>query len=194
MAEPAEWKPTDYAAKLIKFKAKQLVGNYEFTDADREDIEQELLLHLWRRWSHYNPDRHPDAFAKVVVTNKVRSLIKHQQAAKRGGGRRQCSLNDEVGADEDEGATERGDLVDQESALRRLGRTPRHFTDEADLAAAIEAFLSALPPKLRDLAEKFFYDLPTHVSDESGIPWGTLYDRIKKMRKTAKYCGLDEFV
>jgi RNA polymerase sigma-70 factor (ECF subfamily) len=195
MADPAEWKPTDYAAKLIKWKAKQLVGKYGFTDADRDDIEQELLLHLWRRLSQYTPGRgHPDAFAKAIVTNAALSLGERQRAIKRGGGRRELSLNDndEVGRDEKR-TIERGDLLDQDAALRRLGRAQRSFVDEADLRMTVEEFLSKLPPKLRALAEKLLEDLPTHVAEEAGIPWGTLFDRISKMRKLATDADLQEF-
>ena len=195
MAEPVEWKPTDYAAKLIKFKAKQLVGKYGFTDADREDVEQMLLLHLWRRWSSYNPDLHPDAFAKVVVRNAVASLVERQRAIKRGGGRRQLSLNDAIRKEkEDDRTSERGDLVDQDSALRRLGRTHRHFTDEADLRGALKEVRDSLPPEAQELVDLLAKYNPTEISQATGIPRGTLFDRILKLRKPFSEAGLEEFL
>jgi len=36
----------EYVARLVRIKARQLVGRYGFTESDREDIEQELTLHL----------------------------------------------------------------------------------------------------------------------------------------------------
>jgi RNA polymerase sigma-70 factor (ECF subfamily) len=193
MAEPGEWTPTDYAAKLIKWKAKQLVGKYGFTDADREDIEQQLLLHLWRRWSGYNSNRHPDAFAKVVVRNAVASLVERQRAIKRGGGRRQLSLNDPVG-EEEERTIEHGDLVDQDSALRRLGRTQRPFTDEADLRLALKEVRDSLPPEAQELVDLLAKYNPTEISQATGIPRGTLLDRITKLRKPLSEAGLEEFL
>ena len=46
-----------YAAGLIRFKARQLVGQAGFTASDREDIEQKLILDLLRRLPKYNPKR-----------------------------------------------------------------------------------------------------------------------------------------
>lgn len=39
----------EYAVKLIQLKSYQLVGNAGFSDADREDLEQELMLDLLTR-------------------------------------------------------------------------------------------------------------------------------------------------
>ena len=192
MAEPAEWKPSECAVKFIRFWVRKHMGQ-SYTDEDREDAAQELLVHLWARSSSYVPGRgHVNALERAIIRNKFASLIEHRQAMKRGGDERHLSLNQEVGYEEKR-PIERGDLLDQDASLRRLGRARRSFVDEADLRMAVEEFLSKLPPKLRALAEKLLEDLPTHVAEEAGIPWGTLFDRIAKMRKPATDVDLQEF-
>jgi len=47
----------DYAVQLIKYKARQLVGRVGFTESDREDLEQEMVLDLLRRLPKFDPKR-----------------------------------------------------------------------------------------------------------------------------------------
>ncbi|MFM2007984.1 MAG: hypothetical protein RLZZ09_3639, partial [Pseudomonadota bacterium] len=46
-----------YADKLIRHKARQLVGKAGFTEDDRPDIEQELALDLLQRLRHYDAEK-----------------------------------------------------------------------------------------------------------------------------------------
>ena len=194
MGEPTAWKPTDYAAKLIKFKARQLVGRYGFTEADRRDIEQELLLRFWLGSSSYTPGRgHVDAFSKAVIQNAVATLVEHQRAIKRGRQEYHQSLNDEVERDGKK-PIERGDLLDQDTAPRRLGRVSRHFTDAADLRMAIEEVLKPLSTEAKALAEQLGLLNPTEISRNTGIPRGTICDRVAKLRKPFLEAGLEEFL
>ena len=84
-----------YAAGLIRFKARQLVGQAGFTASDREDIEQELILDLLRRLPKYNPKRAQlNTFIARVVEHRVATLIEAQKAGIRDYRRCRCSLND----------------------------------------------------------------------------------------------------
>ena len=47
----------EYATTLMRVKARQLAGNYGFTRSDREDIEQDLILHLIQQMRHFDPKR-----------------------------------------------------------------------------------------------------------------------------------------
>ena len=44
-----------YAVEIIRYKARQLVGQAGFTVADRDDLEQELILDLLRRCPSTTP-------------------------------------------------------------------------------------------------------------------------------------------
>ena len=37
----------DWAVRLIRRKASQLIGRYSFAEADRQDIIQDLSVDLW---------------------------------------------------------------------------------------------------------------------------------------------------
>jgi len=128
-----------------------------------------------------------------LIKNKFASLIEHRRAKKRGGGERHLSLNDEVGR-EKKRPIERGDLLDQDSALRRLGRAQRHFIEEADLRMAIDEALDSLAPDTREFAEQLLELTLTELSRATGIARGTLFDRILKLRKPFSEAGVEEFL
>lgn len=45
---------------------------------DREDLRQEILLHLWRGWKHYRPDHRPITWLYRVALNTAISWRRHQ--------------------------------------------------------------------------------------------------------------------
>jgi len=193
MGEPAEWKPSDCAVKFVKFWVRRHMGQ-SYTDEDRQDAEQELLIHLWSKSSSYTPGRGDvNAFEKSLIKNKFASLIEHRRAKKRGGGERCLSLNDRIGREGNQPA-ERGDLRDQDSALRRLGRVRRHFIEEADLRMAINKALDSLAPDAREFAGQLLELTLTELSRTTGIARGTLFDRILKLRKPFSEAGVEEFL
>jgi hypothetical protein len=48
--DPKTLEITESLKRLIRSKARQMVGKAGLTDADRPDVEQELWLDLLRRW------------------------------------------------------------------------------------------------------------------------------------------------
>ena len=89
-----------YATRYARRKAEELVGHFGFTESDRDDIEQELLLDLLERCSNFDPQRaEPRAFITLVVQRKISTMIRHQLAEKRRFERVASSLDDEA-ADE----------------------------------------------------------------------------------------------
>lgn len=45
---------------------------------DREDLRQEILLHLWRGWKHYRPDHRPITWLYRVALNTAISWRRHR--------------------------------------------------------------------------------------------------------------------
>lgn len=74
----------EYASRLIRFKARQLIGRYGFVRSDRADLEQEFVVHLLERWPKYDPNRsNPDTFVSRLIDRKIASMIRYQRAGKR---------------------------------------------------------------------------------------------------------------
>ena len=183
-----------YAARLIRFKARQLVGKAGFTASDREDIEQELTLDLLRRLPKYNPKRAQlNTFIARVVEHRLASLIEAQKAGIRDYRRCRCSLN-ECFEDADGRSVERVDTFDQEDYLLRTGGQSRPSEELSALAIDVAAIIEGLPHELRNLCRRLKAETVTEISRDTGVPRGTIYESIKKLREIFKDAGLRNYL
>ena len=181
----------DYAIQLIKHKARQLVGRAGYTNDEREDIEQDLTLDLLRRLSKFDPSRASrNTFIARVVEHGVARLIERRKAPMRDYRRCTSSLNDRI--EDDEGkSVERGDLIDQDTYLESTGQPAVPLADRVALRVDLDRVLPTLTPELRDLWERRAEGQTfTEISRETGIPRGTLYERMKQLRKLVEDTGL----
>lgn len=87
-------RPDGYIHQLINYKARTLCRMWIFRQSDYDDIVQDLWLHLLEREVQFDASRACfETFANRVITNKVRSIIRHRKAAKRNPEREKASLN-----------------------------------------------------------------------------------------------------
>ena len=187
----------EYAVRIIKFKARQLVGRVGFTESDREDLEQEMMLDLLQRLSKYDPERaQRNTFISRVVDHKIATIIEARKAGLRDYRLCRCSLNDqfESGEYEDTFCIERMETIDQEDYLRRTGRISRSPSELRDLSIDIRQAIEKLPPELRELCRRLDTDTVTEISRDTGIPRGTIYESIKKLRAIFEDAGLRDYL
>ena len=183
-----------YAARLICFKAKKLVGHYGYGRSDEDDIQQELAAFLWSRLGRFDPDKGDlKPFIDHAVKKGIASLIERRLAAKRDYRRTECSLDAPV-RDADGNETQRAAMMDENDGALRLGHERMHFTDRADLAAALTEIRSRLPERLRPVWDTLRITSPAGAARRLGIPRGTLYERIKVLRKLCGDAGLEEYL
>jgi len=65
-----------YAADLIRHKARQLVGKAGFTEDDRPDLEQELMIDLLQRMRHFNPAKaKKTTFMARIVERHISTIL-----------------------------------------------------------------------------------------------------------------------
>jgi RNA polymerase sigma-70 factor (ECF subfamily) len=184
----------DYAVKIIKYKAKQLVGRYGLTIFDREDLEQEMILDLLHRLPKYNPKRaRRNTFIARVVEHKVATIIEARKAGMRDYRLCRCSLNDRF-ENEEGNFIERMESIDQEDYLLRTGQLPRSTPDKRRLATDIRKTIDSLSPELRELCIRLATDTVMEISRDTGIPRGTIYESIKKLRAIFEDTGLREYL
>jgi len=163
----------EYVARLVRIKARQLVGKAGFTESDREDIEQELILHLIERLPEYDPRRSSrHTFIARVVEHKVADLIRYRTAGMRDPRRVERSLDEPVTGAE-------GEQADLASMTPGDERTPGEPHDAAiDLAEALEG----LPPHLRALCKRLPEATIQEIADEFGVTRRTVYRWIEEIR------------
>ena len=183
-----------YAVGLIKYKARQLIRQAGFTTSDRDDLEQELILDLLRRRPKYNPKRAQfNTFIARVVEHRVATLIEAQKAGIRDYRRCPFSLNDRF-EDAEGRSVERMETIDQEDYLLRTGAQSRPSDELSALALDVAAVLEALPPELRELCRRLKAESVTEISRDTGVPRGTIYESIKKLREIFEDAGLKDYL
>lgn len=88
-------RPDGYIHQLIKYKARTLCRMSAFSKSEFDNIVQDLWLHLLEQEAKFDPSRACfETYANRVITNKVRSIIRHRIAAKRNPNREEASLNE----------------------------------------------------------------------------------------------------
>ncbi|NIM21304.1 MAG: RNA polymerase subunit sigma-24 [Candidatus Latescibacteria bacterium] len=184
----------DYAVRIIKHKARQLVGHAGFTESDREDLEQELVLDLLRRLPKYNPQRTKrNTFIALIIEHKVATIIESSKAGKRDYRTPLCSLNDQL-EDKEGSSMEREETIDQEDYLRRTGKLSRPAVELQELSLDTQKVVASLPPELRELCRRLQTQSITEISRETGIPRGTIYESRKKLRALFEDAGLKKYL
>ena len=142
-------KPFDaYAAEVIRFKARQLVGKAGFTKSDREDLEQELALDFLRRSRNFNPDKSKrSTFTTWVVAHHVATILESRHAPTRDVRKEGPSL-DAMIADDGGKQVERITIMD--ARANHPGRSPEELHP---LKLNVQSVIETLPPRLREIAE-----------------------------------------
>jgi len=183
-----------FTARLVRRKARQLIGRAGFTKSDREDIEQEFWLKLVKHLSSFDPRQgHRHAFVTTVVERCAATLLRNKTAEKRDH-RRVRSLNVVIADDEHEGPVELGDTVSRRELDARLGHAPRDEHDLAQLALDIASVIASLSPEMRELAERLKTDSVSQIARDLGVPRTTLNDRVRELRRRFEDAGLRDYL
>ena len=179
--------------KIIKIKARQLVGRHGFTVDDIKDIEQEITIHVWQRREKYDPTKAKyNTFVSRIIDKKIVNIIEYQHAQKRDCNIPCDSLDDEICASDDNSLL-RHEVVSQDDFLRLTGKAVRSQEELQDLRIDfdIERFIQSLPPSLQLIARLLLDMKISEVARATGLPRSTVNDRRMKLRRILKERGLD---
>lgn len=183
----------DRALKLIRERVKRLIGRHGFTASDRDDLEQDMALHLLeclRR--QQQPIDAPEGFFRKVIADYAVTLVRRRKAEKRDH-HRLSSLHDKV-LDEDGEYVERARVIPEDHVQTRLHTASRSRLDEVELVDDVAAVLAKLPPDLRDLCERLKHHSITEVARQLGVPRTTLHDAIRRLRQHFEEAGLRDYL
>jgi len=186
----------EFAIRLIKKRARQLIGSAGFTPSDVPDLEQELAMDLLTRLPKFQEGRaHRKSFIAVAIKHKAATLVEWRKAAKRDYRKVAFSL-DQVFTDEDGKKSDGYDRLDDEKLADPYDGGACTQQDQAEKVALwidLDRVLQELSPELRQLC-KLLSDLPvSEVARRTGLSRDTIYRRIKTLRETFESEGLREF-
>lgn len=183
---------SEYAANLIRHKARQLVGKAGFTESDREDLEQEMQLDLVKRLPKFDPDKASEkTFVTRLIERKISRLIRHRTCEMRDHRRESSSLNGQVD-DPECGTIERGNTVGEDRTEVRLLRRRRTQEEATRLRLDVEMVLSALPDDLRQVAERLMAETIAQAAVSLDRPRSTITDARNRLRAIFENAGLHE--
>jgi len=186
----------EFAIRLIKKRARQLIGSAGFTASDVPDLEQELALDLLTRLPKFQEGRaHRKSFIAVAIKHRVATLVESQKAAKRDFRKVAFSL-DQVFTGNEGKQSDGYDRLDREKILDfdGVGRGLPDQNEKMARAIALDRVLQKLSPELRRLCD-LLIELPiSDIAKKTGLSRDTIYRRIKTLRETFESEGLREFL
>lgn len=182
-----------YAADLIRHKARQLVGKAGFTEDDRDDIEQELMLDLIQRMRHYNPAiAKKTTFMARIVERHISTILEARFAQCRDVRCTVFSLNAKH-PNSDGDMEEFGEFLSDDSTFKSHPQVSRERR-EADLRFEFDRSLKSLPTDLQDLCNRLRTHKMAEIARELGIPRSSLYERLTALRRALRDLGLEEYL
>jgi|YNPBryBLVA2012_1023415.scaffolds.fasta_scaffold00194_26 DNA-directed RNA polymerase specialized sigma24 family protein len=188
--------PTNYPGltpemvKLIKGRAYTLSGSYGHTPEDREDLEQEMALHLLAALPKHDPARSSLAtFANRVIESWTKMLVRERRAGCRDYTAVDCSLDDPRYGEDGERST-LGDVIGEDDVSTLAGRATLGRIEAVELKVAVETVIATLPPVHRELCFALMNQTVGQVSTSSGIPRTTIASRTKLIRRVFEDAGL----
>jgi RNA polymerase sigma factor (sigma-70 family) len=158
-----------------------------------EDLVQACLMHWLEASTHAIPDPSgpPLAYLTRIVRNKLIDLAREREAGKRRGDLSLVSLDQPLGDDE-EGPT----LAERIEADDGLGASQPVGEGNDDRCLDVARIVATLTPAQQRLCRLIGAEgLSIKAAAERlGMPRGTLYEEIKRIRKVFAAHGLDAYL
>ena len=162
----------EYAVRIIKHKARQLIGSVGFTESDREDLEQEMMLNLLCILPKYDSSKaQRNTFITRIVEYRVSTIVEERVVGKRDWRLCTASMNDRLDVGEG-GSVERLEVYDMDEYLRQTGRLSHTSSERLELSIDLGYVIASLPPELRILCERLKTDNVTEISRDTLIQRG----------------------
>ena len=170
---------------IINFKALRLSRTSCFTLSDRDDIEQELRLHLLQQTPRFNPAITSwRKYVSFILDKKCTDLRRRRTAAKRCPNREESSLNDDV-------------LDDDGQCVQRSETTPEASRDavhDLDRATDVASYLESLPNIQRQICQLRGEHSKSSIARELGISRPEVNRHLDAILRAAEDVGLEVYL
>ena len=191
MASAAHAIPDEIVTIILR-RSKSVAPRIGICPGDRDDIEQELLIHAWQKSGQHDQNRGAIvAFLGRVVDHRIRNLLEAAEAQKRGGGVRSLSLETPL-------PDARGQpvaLIDVLSEHDHPWSADALPADEyANLRIDLMRALRGLPDRLVALCQQLARATVAEISRETGVPRASVYGALGEIRTAFRAAGLDAYI
>jgi RNA polymerase sigma-70 factor (ECF subfamily) len=184
---------SDETARLVRRKARRLISGSGLPLTEGEEVAQALRSNLVQASKQFDPAIGDWlAFAERSLQYAVKNFKRHRYADRRHP--QKCISLQVLVKVQDDGVCELSQLITADDQDARTGGRTIDLFEQADLKSDVAAFLSTLPPMLRDLADELTTATILDVSRQTGVPRSTLYDRARELRRLAENTGLARYL
>ena len=191
--ETSPWPAQDdgFAWSLIRRKARKLIGTSEYSSAEKEDLEQIFAMELWKCRSSFDETRGTwQGFAKTIVNNSAKKLLRHRRAQKRDD-RSTVSLSTTVNLPTGE-AVEMAQSITQQERGKHLCVVPTTEV-HSDLRLDIASFSAAIPDNWSAVLSLYSTTSTADVAITTGMKRSTLYNLRRRIAKRMTNAGLEKY-
>ena len=193
MCKDNERSDLEYAAYLIHYKVGRLIGILGYSWDDRDDLEQELMLHFLQRWPTFDPERGTfKTFCDHILNNCICQIIERKKTQKAGFGKWTLSLDERIRT-RGKGTIRRIDAISNKAQML-CPDTQSSELQQSELKIDVERVISRLSPELQELCSHLSTKNVTQISQESGVPRHVLYKSIRKLRRIFEEAGLKNYL
>jgi RNA polymerase sigma-70 factor (ECF subfamily) len=184
-----------YANRVIRNKARQLVGKSGLNKSHVQDLEQEMRIDLFERMPKFDGSRAScRTFIVRIVNHKASKIMRSQWADKRHFKRNECSLNELVD-DGDGFKVQRSETIDQDEYVRRTaGGATMPAAERRDLAVDLEGAAEDLPRDIRAVFDRLKTQTIAEVAAETGISRTSVMRIIYVLREHLARAGLEKYL
>ena len=177
---------------LIVAKVRRQGARGSIPRQDAEDLEQELIVQLLKRWPALNPHKAASlAYVGGVLDRCLASHFRNRRAQKRSACRT-CSLDPYV---QGHGGGTESAVSDQQARDARYGRQARAPQELAELSLDIASVWDVMSAKQRDLTSRLLQGKSkAQVARERGVPRSTQAKEVRALQALFARAGLRNYL
>lgn len=183
----------EYAQTSIRVKARQLCRRTDFNRSEREDIEQDLWLHLLTQAQNFDPERSAlNTFIDRMVNSAAATLVRRRKSDMRADGFHAQSLEAAPRGKDYRKKSLRASLL-PDDGTRRTFSVPRNHLADFENREAVEHALGSMPPEVRELCMRVMGgEKPTALARELGISRHRVRQMLDQAREHLERAGFDQ--
>ena len=186
--DPAHQLTRGYTARMIRFRAVQIVDLVGLPKADCDDVEQELRLHVLRRLEKYDPAiARWNTFVRVVTERHAATLIGRLRRLNRLPD--PASVPNPMSISLDAVSESLNTEETRPDILACIAADGAH-EHQSDLAMDVQQILSLLPKPCRRMCALLKLHSVAETARLLGIPRTTLHERVSRLRGVFAAAGI----
>ncbi len=175
-----------FTSRYVRSKSREMVGHASLCEADRPDIEQYLLLAVWRAIPRFDPAMGAwESFVATVVERRADRILRRRKADRRLENVEVYSL-DVLVQDEEGNDVSLASQIGQEHKDVVTGCRSISHVDECDLRHDVNQLMESVPARTRQVCSLLMTLSEREIAEAEGIQRRTVRAHMQRLREKAE--------